>query len=201
MFRNNSLYSLTSVFSVALLLWASAAFASADADLITTLKRGDTSLAADLLSQGVDLHTRTESGATPLHLAAAFGYPEIVRILLEAGADTGARGPNGNTPLLYAAQEGHAEVVRVLLRAGADPEAENDFGATATGLARGWGHRAVSRELGMTALTDVADSSVGSWPWVAGLLAAAATGAALFRRYTGPGWGRARCRELWKQAA
>ena len=73
------MYGLTP--AVALVLWASVVFAPADADLITALKRGDTSRAADLLSQGVSL-TRTESGATPLHVAAALGYTEIVQRLL-----------------------------------------------------------------------------------------------------------------------
>ena len=182
MFRNNSLYGITP--AVALVLWASVAFAPADADLITALKRGDTNLAADLLSQGVR-QTRTESGATPLHVAAALGYTEIVQKLLEAGADAGERGPNGNTPLLYAAQEGHVEVVRALLRAGADPASENDVGATAAGLALGWGHREVAGALGLTVLSDDADSSARSWLWTAGLLTAAAIGAAWFKRYVG----------------
>lgn len=200
MFKNNVLSTISSALVV--LVLTSAAVAAPYTDLITALEGGDTNVAADLLRQGVGLRARTESGATPLHVAAAFGYPEIVRMLLETGADAGERGPNGNTPLLYAAQEGHAEVVRVLLQAGADPGHENDFGMTAAGLALGWGHRDVTAELGETALAGDEDSRAPYWLWAAGLLAAAGIGSVeLRRRYAGPWSARGRRRNCCKQAA
>ena len=191
------LYSLPS--AMALLLWAAAAFAEPNTEVITALKRGDAILAADLLRQASAMEPCAQSGVTPLHVAAAYGYPAIVQMLLEAGVDAGERGPNGNTPLLYAAQGGHAEVVKMLLQAGADPDAQNDVGATAAGLALGFGHRDVSGALGAVAKTG---SSANSWLWALDLLAAATgTGAALLRHHVGAGPHHARHRDDRKQTA
>jgi ankyrin repeat protein len=187
MLINNKLY--RGILILFALSWPSAAaLAMPVSNLIDALKAGDTVLATELLGQGDVLHARTASGATPLHAAAAFGYPETVRMLLEAGANAGERGPNGNTPLIYAAQENHAEVVRMLLRAGADFRARNDFGATAAGLARGRGHREVAAEIGAAAQTGGADSSVRNWLEGAVLLAVAGAVvivSKLFRTYFG----------------
>ena len=187
--------------AMALLLWAAAAFAEPNTEVLTALKRGDAILAADLLRQASAMEPCAQSGVTPLHVAAAYGYPEIVQMLLEAGVDAGERGPNGNTPLLYAAQGGHAEVVKMLLQAGSDPDAQNDVGATAAGLALGFGHRDVTGALiGAVAPADRTGSSINSWLWAAGLLAAATgTGAALLKHHVGAGAPHSRHRDDRKQ--
>lgn len=193
---NNKLFALISTVTMA---WTGAAHALPSVDLITAMERGDTERATDLIRQGVDLRARTESGATALHAAAAYGYPEIAQMLLDAGADSGERGPNGNTPLLFAAQEGHVEVVRALLQSGADPAVANDVGSTAAGLAMGLGHREVAHELGATDVTDT--PSPPSWLWTAGLLAAIGTGTTLLRRHrTGRRTADVRRHERYKQA-
>ena len=179
MLLNNLLRKVLPV--VILLVWPSATLAIPATDLIEALRSGDTGLATGMLRQGVDLHARTASGATPLHAAAAYGYAAIVRLLLAEGAKAGEVGPNGNTALIYAAQEGHAEVVRVLLRAGADPQARNDFGATAVGLARGRGHREVTADLSAVAATPATDSSGRSWVQAAVLLSLVAAVVVLFK--------------------
>lgn len=167
--------------AAAVLVWAAAAHAVPSAALLTAMERGDRDGANYLISQGIDLRVRTESGATALHVAAALGYPLIAQMLLDTGANPEELGPNGNTPLLFAAQEGHAEVVGVLLQAGADPLTTNDFGATAVGLALGLGHRDVVSEFGRTILT--ADASPPNWLWATGLLAAAGISVTVFRRH------------------
>ncbi len=65
---------------------------------------------------------------TPLHLAARFGYIEVVRWLLSNGADVNARCYNRFTPLHMAKEP---EVVRMLLAHKADVEAR---GASGTAL-------------------------------------------------------------------
>jgi uncharacterized protein len=73
-------------------------------------------------------------GWTPLHLAAAFGTPEAVRLLLESGASVNAISKNAQTnqPLHAALALGrNAESIRLLLDAGADPNARQTAGFTA----------------------------------------------------------------------
>ena len=43
---------------------------------------------------------------TPLHLAASYGYPELVSVLCEHGANVHARSATQETPLQMAARSG-----------------------------------------------------------------------------------------------
>ena len=57
---------------------------------------------------------------TPLHLAALYGQPKVMRLLVEAGADVDAYDSRGNTPLLLAAEQRRTDVVMELIRLGGD---------------------------------------------------------------------------------
>jgi len=73
-------------------------------------------------------------GWTPLHLAAAFGTPEAVRLLLENGASVHAisKNPQANQPLHAALALGrNPESVLLLLKAGAGPNTKQTAGYTA----------------------------------------------------------------------
>jgi len=73
-------------------------------------------------------------GWTPLHLAAAFGSPEAVKLLLERGApvDATSKNPQTNQPLHAALALGrNPETIRLLLAAGADPNGRQTAGYTA----------------------------------------------------------------------
>ena len=60
----------------------------------------DTGLIALLLAAGADVDARNAYGQPPLHLAAFYGYEQIVEQLLAAGANLRTRNANG----LFAAQ-------------------------------------------------------------------------------------------------
>lgn len=63
----------------------------------------------------------SQSG-TPLHLAAAFGRLDAVKLLIRHGAKVDIlAGQTERTPLLEAAANGHSGVARFLLESGADP--------------------------------------------------------------------------------
>eukprot|EP00741_Cyanophora_paradoxa_P002312 tig00000581_g2243.t1 len=93
------------------------------------VKRGDAEAVRLLLASGSSPHSATtvvrvtgsrespSEGDPPLHVAAAEGFPEIVRLLAEAGADIGA-GAKGFPPLEKAIASGRREVVRLLLEMG-----------------------------------------------------------------------------------
>jgi hypothetical protein len=80
------------------------------------------------------IHDFSGDGWTPLHLAAAFGTPESVRLLLESGAsvNTVSKNPQTNQPLHAALALGrNPETIRLLIEAGADPNARQTGGYTA----------------------------------------------------------------------
>ncbi|KAG5831550.1 hypothetical protein ANANG_G00304870 [Anguilla anguilla] len=60
-------------------------------------------------------------GVTPLHVAAALDYEEMIHFLLERQADVGARtNRDQQTPLHFAAKNNAVGAVRILLQSGAD---------------------------------------------------------------------------------
>lgn len=81
-----------------------------------------------LLDRGADVHTRDDTGRSPLHRAASVENFETVRILLERGADINARAPLGFTALHDAVFKGRLSTIQMLLDCGADIEAADDMG-------------------------------------------------------------------------
>ncbi|KAM6960390.1 ankyrin repeat domain-containing protein 53 [Tautogolabrus adspersus] len=55
-----------------------------------------------LLEHGADVNVTSDSGVTPLHLAASEGLLDCTEILVQAGADVSARDGMGLTPLDFA---------------------------------------------------------------------------------------------------
>eukprot|EP00854_Cymbomonas_tetramitiformis_P012250 gene12250-14464_t len=64
--------------------------------------------------------TQDEVETRNLHLAAADGDLETIRLLLASGASPDKRGADSYSALIYAATYGHVEIVHLLLDAGAD---------------------------------------------------------------------------------
>ncbi|KNC46868.1 ankyrin repeat domain-containing protein [Thecamonas trahens ATCC 50062] len=76
----------------------------------------------------LNVNAPDQTGKTPLHYAAQFGWPAVVGFLLEQGAEQSVCETTGDTPLHFAAFKGHTQVVRVLMEAGADPTVSNEDG-------------------------------------------------------------------------
>ncbi|KAG8564337.1 hypothetical protein GDO81_016421 [Engystomops pustulosus] len=75
------------------------------------------------------------TGATPLHVAAAKGYTEVIRLLLQLGFDVDARDLDGWTPLHAAAHWGQQDSCRLLCEALCDMEAINKVGQSPVDVA------------------------------------------------------------------
>ncbi|MEQ2254934.1 hypothetical protein ILYODFUR_008750 [Ilyodon furcidens] len=73
-------------------------------------------------------HPRT--GATPLHVAAAKGYVEALKILCQCGLDVSATDFDGWTPLHAAAHWGQEEACRILAEQLCNMEARSNGGQT-----------------------------------------------------------------------
>ena len=96
---------------------------SLDRELLSAVSFRSQITVRDLLNYGADVHTTTNDGNTPLHLAAQRGHAIITGLLLEKGADVDAVNLAGETPLYFAAREGHIDVAGILLAAGANVNA------------------------------------------------------------------------------
>jgi ankyrin repeat protein/L-ascorbate metabolism protein UlaG (beta-lactamase superfamily) len=71
-----------------------------------------------------------ESGATPLHVAAASGHLEIARFLLSKGASADAKNNRGETPFLLAIVNGRKEMTHFLIKEGIDIYGKSGDGGT-----------------------------------------------------------------------
>uniref|UniRef100_A0A6I8NHH6 Protein phosphatase 1 regulatory subunit n=1 Tax=Ornithorhynchus anatinus TaxID=9258 RepID=A0A6I8NHH6_ORNAN len=78
-------------------------------------------------------HPRT--GASALHVAAAKGYIEVMRLLLQAGYDPNVRDRDGWTPLHAAAHWGVEEACRLLVEHAGDMDTLNNVGQRPCDLA------------------------------------------------------------------
>ncbi|MFH4979103.1 hypothetical protein AB6A40_005812 [Gnathostoma spinigerum] len=76
-----------------------------------------------------------EDGLTPLIIASARGYADIIEKLLLFGAQVNACDKFGSTALIWAARKGHKRVVELLLNAGAELDAVGMHSSTALMLA------------------------------------------------------------------
>lgn len=90
-----------------------------------------------LLAHGADpRHTGDLAKETALHIAAAEGNVEALKLLMDHGADLEQRDFNGWNALIYACRKDQKAAVEFLLANGADPSAKDKGGRTAATLAR-----------------------------------------------------------------
>lgn len=96
----------------------------------------DDRCALALLKAGADASLKHESGAMPIHLAAASSYlGALGELIRRSPQDINATTNIGITPLMMAATEGHAEAVRLLVNQGADVTLKDHDGLTAKDVA------------------------------------------------------------------
>ncbi|XP_074868515.1 protein phosphatase 1 regulatory subunit 12A isoform X8 [Carettochelys insculpta] len=76
-----------------------------------------------------------KSGGTALHVAAAKGYTEVLKLLIQTGYDVNIKDYDGWTPLHAAAHWGKEEACRILVENLCDMETVNKVGQTAFDVA------------------------------------------------------------------
>ena len=105
--------------------------------LYFAVRYGFEQLVSVLIKEGkADVHQQRKLGfISPIVLASALGYTNIVRILLDHGAEINLKIEKGFTPLHHAAVQGNVDTVELLLDRGAYIEADNDDGDCALLLA------------------------------------------------------------------
>jgi ankyrin repeat protein len=103
-------------------------------DIFEASAVGDAARVRQLLASDPSLaNALADDGFRPVHLAAYFGHPEVVRLLLDSGADRNAIAGNASrvTPLHSAASSRQLAIMTMLLQAGADANARQSGGWTA----------------------------------------------------------------------
>ncbi|XP_051757281.1 ankyrin-2b isoform X5 [Ctenopharyngodon idella] len=111
-------------------------------------RKDDTKSAALLLQNdhNADVQSKmmvnrtTESGFTPLHIAAHYGNVNVATLLLNRGAAVDFTARNGITPLHVASKRGNANMVHLLLDRGAQIDAKTRDGLTPLHCAARSGH-------------------------------------------------------------
>ena len=94
------------------------------------------SVRALLNEHKADVNSRTDSGDTPLTLAARHGHDNVVHALLsDFQCPVDARGQNGYTALHYSCRYGHVDIVRTLIKHKANFNDRTDSGDTPLTLA------------------------------------------------------------------
>lgn len=111
------------------------------------MEKGQSDMAAFLLTSGADIGKWTIRGTTPLHYAAGNGLKSVVAYLLFKEVEVNVRSQSGYTPLHFAAEAGNVEIVELLLDNGADGNIRNDQGETPLRLAQKRNHAGVSQVL------------------------------------------------------
>ncbi|XP_059509139.1 ankyrin-3 isoform X2 [Stegostoma tigrinum] len=114
-------------------------------------RKDDTKAAALLLQNDhnadveskVMVNRTTESGFTPLHIAAHYGNINIATLLLNRGAAVDFTARNDITPLHVASKRGNANMVKLLLDRGSQIEAKTRDGLTPLHCAARSGHEQV----------------------------------------------------------
>jgi ankyrin repeat protein len=108
--------------------------------LFDAIKDGNLENAKAAIAAGLEVNAKSMYGFAPLHIAAANGCTDIVRLLIAHGADVNAMEETAEwTPLYCAVWSGHTDAARLLIENGAKVNVIGDYGkplhvATSYGL-------------------------------------------------------------------
>jgi ankyrin repeat protein len=115
-----------------------------EARLQDSIRSGDLSEVEARIQADPELLQCTDpNGFTPLHLAAAYGHPRIVKLLLDHKADLVAQSNEGWTCLHAAAYGGNVDAVNLLVAQKSDVDALTAGGRTPLHYAAAYGHTKV----------------------------------------------------------
>ncbi|MFC1634222.1 ankyrin repeat domain-containing protein, partial [Planctomycetota bacterium] len=99
---------------------------------------GHTTIVDSLLTNGLDVRSKTQEGYTALHYAAVGNHREVAELLHAKGANVNSE-PGEQTPLHWAIREQHKDMIGWLLARGANPNADGgDYWGTPLHWAVWW---------------------------------------------------------------
>jgi ankyrin repeat protein len=101
-----------------------------------------------LIAQGADVNIKDNSGDSPLHYAAAYGYTNIAKELIAHGVKINIRNNLGDTPLHTAVFWGHKDTIEFFLSYGADKTSKTKKGNTPLDYAIDAGFSGIVKLLG-----------------------------------------------------
>jgi Ankyrin repeats (3 copies) len=85
-------------------------------ELLEAIAKGDQATVFALLNQDVEINFM-DNGQSPLHIAVAKGYPDIVRLLVNSGANIEAVNADGKTPVEIALDKRFIRSSEILFKA------------------------------------------------------------------------------------
>jgi uncharacterized protein len=138
--RRTSLWLLTSILALILVLPVMRGQAAGDSPLVAAAKNDDLTAVRALLAKRVNVNEPARDGSTALLWSAYNANIEMTRVLVAAGAAVNTPNHYGITPLLQASRTGDAAMIGMLIKAGADIAAAHPDGETPLMAASRTGH-------------------------------------------------------------
>ena len=135
--------------------------------ILSAAQRNDIDAVRKHLAEGIPASYANSLGQTPLHIAAMWGNPEVLKLLLDHGADVDAANQlSSATPLHVAAAsnrdvKGRLAAITILLDAGANPTALDADGNPPYAMALGENNAGI-KDLLAAAFDDAEALSVDS---------------------------------------
>ncbi|KAJ8682971.1 hypothetical protein QAD02_018763 [Eretmocerus hayati] len=96
--------------------------------ILSERKSGSCDVFKILFEAGAELNCLSESGSTPLAMAALYGDIKLMEMMIAAGADINLFKKDLCSPLRFAVSGFDSDAVQLLLENGADPNAEDEAG-------------------------------------------------------------------------